>query len=98
MNVKEPLVHDHGEVPNQTMGHCVEICTRKSCRRSTEHLGFSAYRGVWIIREDHAMPSLLHFFSLGKTKCRFHCINSNGCITWYSTKSAKYHPSDQFCI
>lgn len=30
MNVKEPLVHDHGEVPNQTMGHCVEICTRKT--------------------------------------------------------------------
>lgn len=98
MNVKEPLVHDHGEVPNQTMGHCMEICTRKSCRRSTEHLGFSAYRGVWIIRQDHAIPSVLHIFSLGKTKCRFHCINSNGCITWYSTESAKYHPSDPFCI
>lgn len=81
MNVKEPLVYDHGEVPNQTMGHCMEICTRKSCRRSTEHLGFSAYRGVWFIRQDHAIPSLLHNFSLGKTKCRFHCINSNGCIT-----------------
>lgn len=63
-----------------------------------EKHGSSAYRGVWIIRQDHAISSLLHIFSLGKMKCRFLCINSNGCITWYSTKSAKYHPSDQFCI
>lgn len=53
------------EMPNQTTGHCMEICTRKSCRRSTEHLGFSAYRGIWSIRQDHAILSLLHIFSVG---------------------------------